>query len=350
MAVLAGAVSILTQHGKGADSAEWARSWPERVAIAGDAIWFYLGKLIWPYPLEITYPRWQIDAGSVVSYLPLAALAAVMAVLWVKRNLWGRPLFFAMAYFVVALLPVAGLLNMTFFQYAYVADHFQYLAAMGPLALVGAGMARISQVAFFRPMASNPGAWAAYNNIGMIREREGKNDEALPMFRKSLETNPRYTSAMLNLGGALLIIGDVQGAIEQCRNALAIEPDNVSGYANLGMALVQAGRGDEAVAALKRALELDPDDTPALTTLGMFYVRQNRPRDALPELQRLVELRPDDPKARNDYGGVLYELGELDPAQAQFEEALRLNPNFVDARNNLAIVNAAKAKQSATGH
>ena len=32
---------------------QWARSWPQRLVTAGDAVWFYLGKLLWPHPLII---------------------------------------------------------------------------------------------------------------------------------------------------------------------------------------------------------------------------------------------------------------------------------------------------------
>ena len=43
-------------------------------AISARAIWFYLGKLLWPEPLIFIYPRWEIDAGSVPAYLAPAAL------------------------------------------------------------------------------------------------------------------------------------------------------------------------------------------------------------------------------------------------------------------------------------
>ena len=84
------------------------RTWAERFIVAGDAIWFYLGKLIWPYPLLTVYPQWKIDSADLISYLPLVAALALFILLWFKRDTWARPWFFAFSYFVIALFPVLG--------------------------------------------------------------------------------------------------------------------------------------------------------------------------------------------------------------------------------------------------
>ena len=52
MSIAASALSIWTQGLQLATvtDPQWVRTWPERLATAGDALWFYLGKLLWPHP------------------------------------------------------------------------------------------------------------------------------------------------------------------------------------------------------------------------------------------------------------------------------------------------------------
>ena len=122
---------------------DWEQTFPERLIIAGKAIWFYIGKLVWPHPLIFIYPRWDVDSSKVVAYLPLLAAIAGLVALWFIHAKWGRVLFFASAYYVVSLFPVLGFFSVFFFRYSFVSDHFQYLASMGPLALAGAGIATL---------------------------------------------------------------------------------------------------------------------------------------------------------------------------------------------------------------
>ena len=122
---------------------DWVQTFPERLIIAGKAVWFYIGKLLWPHPLIFIYPRWNIDSSTVVAYLPLLAVIAGLVALWFIRATWGRALFFAAAYYVISLFPVLGFFSVYFFRYSFVSDHFQYLASMGPLALTGAGIATL---------------------------------------------------------------------------------------------------------------------------------------------------------------------------------------------------------------
>ena len=124
----------------GAEGAEWAQTWPERFAIAGRIIWFYLGKLAWPAALVFIYPRWQIDASSPLAFAPIVGALAVVIFLWWRRHGEWRPVFAAAVFFGALLFPVLGFFSVYFFRYSFVGDHFQYLASMGPLALAGAGL------------------------------------------------------------------------------------------------------------------------------------------------------------------------------------------------------------------
>src|SRR5439155_879304 len=67
-------------HHVGATGALWRLSLLDRCLIAGRALWFYAGKLLWPHPLAFIYARWHVDAAVWWQYLfPLAAAATVAA-------------------------------------------------------------------------------------------------------------------------------------------------------------------------------------------------------------------------------------------------------------------------------
>ncbi|HUB67274.1 MAG TPA: tetratricopeptide repeat protein [Candidatus Methylacidiphilales bacterium] len=275
---------------------EEMRTWPQRVATAGDAIWFYLGKLLRPRPLMTIYPRWQVDAGQAASWLAILAALVILSVFWFNRRGWSRPWFFAFAYFLAALSPFLTLIDQSFWQYSLVEDHLQYLAAMGPLALAGAGLLRFShwilpgkwwlqsalgagmllilgigswqrawvyqsEEAFWTDaLDKNPTCWMAQNNLGFALFHEGRIDEAISWFQKSLAINSHDAETHYNLGVALWQEGQADPAIIEFQNALAIDPNYIEAHNNLGVALFQKGRMDEAITQFQEVLQLNPDD------------------------------------------------------------------------------------------
>ena len=132
----------------GATGASWSLAPIARLILAGRIPWFYLEKLAWPNPLLFIYPRWVIDPSKPLAWAPLIATFSLFFLLYHGRNRtqWQRSAFFAYACFVASLFPVMGFFNVYFFRYSYVGDHFQYLAGMAPLALVGAGVARATDL------------------------------------------------------------------------------------------------------------------------------------------------------------------------------------------------------------
>ena len=385
MSLAAAALTMWTQGMKLTSVAhpELIRSWPERLVAAGDAIWFYLGKLVWPPPLIILYPRWQIDAGQVGSWLPLLAAFILFVVLWVYRKAWSRPSFFAYAYFVAALLPVLGLVNLDWFLNAFVTDHFQYLASMGPLALAGAGLFMLAkslmpgksewqaglcvglllipavwswerawvfqnlETLCTDTLEKNSGSWVAHNSLGVALSEKGHVDEAMEQFRKAIEINPTFVDAHNNLGNALLQTGQVDAAMAEYQSALEIDPDNANAHNNLGWAYLQKRRINEAMEECRKALKINPDFASAHGNLAIAFSLQGQADDAIAEFQEALRINPNDPKIHYNLGNVYLQKGQLDSATAEFQAALALNPNNADAHNKLGVIHLAQQQTDA---
>jgi protein O-mannosyl-transferase len=387
MAVAASALSIWTQalHPATVIEAQWTRTWPQRLSAAGDAIWFYLGKLLWPHPLMTVYPRWQIDAGQWVSYLGLVAVIIVLSIFWINRERWARPWFFAFAYFVVALLPILGLIDNPIFTYSLVFDHLQYLGSIGPLALVGAGFTwtwkegiGVSDFAkdFGELSRAASSDRSAYGRIGVgpgisqdklptqadptLKGWRVSNKESLRDLRGLLckfflvplaqianqlqvlaSKNPWFRPAFC--AGLLVILGMITWqrtwAFESAENlwtdTLAKNPTRWVGYDNLGLWLFRNGKIREAIAQYQKSLEINPDNADVRDNLADALVEEGQLDTAVSQFQTALESNPDNGVARSNLGAALFRRGEVPEAIAQYRRALQIMPYFAEARYNL---------------
>ena len=128
-------------HGDG--EAIRAAGFLERLLGAAAALWFYLGKALWPVNLIFVYPQWDVRPENFIWWLPLLATIAVTATLWSQRQRpWGRVLLFAWGYYCLALLPVLGFADVGFMKYSLVADHYQYLASVAVTAVIAAAISQ----------------------------------------------------------------------------------------------------------------------------------------------------------------------------------------------------------------
>jgi tetratricopeptide (TPR) repeat protein len=355
---------------------ERAFSFLERGLIAGRAVWFYLGKLVWPHPLMFIYPRWEIHAAQPLAYLPVLALVAVLFILWLNRKGWARPMLVALVYFLALLFPVSGFFNVYFFRYSFVADHFQYLAGLGPLTLAAAGIATApgfwgkgnrflkpalcgallltlgaltwrqcgmyadSETLWRATIARNPNSWSAYNNLGRIIFQEGKIDEAIEQYQKALEINPAHAEAHSNLGVALAEKGKIDEAIVHFQRALElkIQPDAGRVYNNLGLALFRKGQVDEAMVYFQKALEIHPDSVSARYNFGNALLQKGLVDAAIVQYRQALEIQPDNAEYHNKLGSALLRKGLMDEATVHFQKALEIRPDYPSAGYNLVQV------------
>jgi tetratricopeptide (TPR) repeat protein len=364
----------LERYRVGAVGPEFDLTLLERCLIAGRALWFYVAKIVWPASLAFIYPRWVIDVGIWWQYLFPAGAAAVVGVLWLTRQRLGRGPLVAVLFFAGTLVPALGFFSVYPHIYSFVADHFQYLASIGIIALlVGAGFGWAVRLGRRGPYAAavvsavvlaalgalswrqalvytdletlwrdnlhkNPGAWIAHNNLGTVLQADGRTNEAISHYREALKLAPQYAQAYMNLGGALQVQGRFEEAIDLCLEAIRIDPDDPRAFNNLGAALLSRGHVDEAIVHLRHAIELRPGFASAHGNLGLCLRAQGDLDRALNHFRRAVELQPEDAMLQANLGTGLYDLGEYRPAAEHLRRAVELRPGNADMQYSLGLI------------
>jgi tetratricopeptide (TPR) repeat protein len=351
----------------------------ERVLIAARAVWFYAFKLIWPAKLTFSYPRWHVSAADPLFYAWPLALAGACAAVCLLRKHAGRGVEVAAAFFVATLSPVLGFIMLYTFRYTFVADHYQYLACIGPLALAAAGIARgceyferesiwlralaagllaglglltRQQCGVYENMetlwkttiARNPESWMACVHIGLGLYNQGRFEEAALYYRKALQSNPDDEMARYDLGNVLFTQGRTEEAISQYREALRIDPAFPPARINLGNALNQLGRTEEAIAQFRAALRVNPDNAEACYDLGIVLVQHGRAEEAIAQFHAALRINPAFALAHNNLAFALSQQGRTEEAIAQYREAIRLNPAIPMYHNNLAAILAGQGR------
>jgi tetratricopeptide (TPR) repeat protein len=309
----------------------------ERVLVASRAVWFYLSKLIWPSDLTFIYPRWDIVPTDLLDYVWLVAgIALCAAIYWLRRYV-GRSVEVAAAFFVATLSPVLGFIMLFTFRYTFVADHYQYLACIGPIALVSAGVISLADLVRQRRVIIFSAALFALTSLWALTWRQATMyGDIERLWRTTLARNPECWMAHTNLGLVLLEKGQVDEAIVHYRAALQMEPDWDAEY-DLGTALLSKGEVDEAIVHCEKAVTMQPNDPDAQVSLGSALLEKKRIDEAIMHYQKALAIRPDYVLARCGLGRALLEKGDLDTAIQQFRAALLIQPEHADCHTVLAV-------------
>ena len=300
----------------------------ERLLIASRAIWFYLGKLIWPSNLTFIYPQWKIDVFDPVAYIWLAATAALIAFLYFARRYLGRSVEVGLLFFVATLAPLLGFIMLYTFRYTFVADHYQYLACIGPIGLVSAGFIKLAdRLRHFQWLAWS-GALAAVVCLGVLTFRQTAMYHDLEtLWRSTIAKDPKSWMAYNNLGVVQLDKGNLDNAINDYERALQLHPEYPEALYNLGSAVLQKGKTDKAIELCEKALKLQPTDADAQVVLGNALMSRQDVDSAITHYRQALKLRPDDPNAHHNLGIALQQQGQLEEAAREFERAGEGSPN-----------------------
>jgi tetratricopeptide (TPR) repeat protein len=322
-----------------------------RIAGAGWCVWFYLYKLIWPINLSFVYPRWTIDDGKLLSFVPDVLLLGALVVTWRHRRTWGRGLFMLLSCYVALLLPVLGFTNIYFMRYSFVADHWQYAAMIVPAAALGNWLVQAARGMTSRAVvvATTMTMLVFMGTLTYARAGAYKDEETI--WQDVLRRNPTSWMAHHNLATWLANHGRAQESVEQYEAAVRFKGDDFQAYNNLGVMLSRLGRSDEAIIDFERALAIREDYALAFQNLVPEYRKRGDQllkdehdyNTARKYFLRLAQLTPADGWTHYELGLTSIEMRDVPHAIEELDRAVTLNPTLVAAQDLLARTLATRA-------
>jgi len=203
----------------------------------------------------------------------------------------------------------------------------------------------------------------AHLSLAQIYAVQGKEDLAIPLFRRVLTLDPDLTSlpqasaiafALLliekkavaeaihvleraskasapsfelafNLASAYLLKNDLSRALETYDLALGLKPDSVPALRQAAGVAERQGQLERSLSYWLRAKKVQPDEPEILLGFGRVCLRMDLLEDAEPALTRAASLKPDDPAYQ-------YTLAAAKVGKRQFEAAQRLIEPMVEKR------------------
>ena len=385
MSAVLGVVTIFFQQGVTVTDVPRPEGALSRLAAAGWCVWFYLYKALVPVNLVMVYPRWDVDPAWAPAWVPLIALIACGAVFWRFRRSWGRPLLFVLAYYVVTLLPVLGVIDAYLMGYSLVADHWQHLSIIAFVALVaGLGWWAAVRLPQFRGTATalgvavaatlgtltwfqahtyqnrktlwkhnlprNPDGHIVVSEWAGIRFKELRDDpprlaEVAALYQRVIDLKPRNPLAYCNLGTTQFVMAEherkrgnmsranglISLAYRNLSKSIEMEPEYHLSHYNFGKVLQALKRPAEAIEHFRETVRIRPANPGTQYELGVALLQAGRNEEGIVPLTESLRLSPKFDVAHEALGLAYFRLGKLTESAAQYRRVLEIRPDYVPA-------------------
>ncbi|MBF0289351.1 MAG: tetratricopeptide repeat protein [SAR324 cluster bacterium] len=315
----------------------------ERLLLAGHIPFFYLTKLVYPYPLIFTYPSWDIQITDLSMYFPIISVLVVAGVSIWKYQAWAFPIFIGLGAFLATLFPVLGFFQIAWTQFSFVTDHWVYLPSLPIIVLASQGILKMME----QPGTSRIGH--QYRQTGVIgilligfgvltwkQTQIYQNQKTL--WEATLQHNSNSWVAHTVLGLEYLQEGKYQRALEYSNQALALKSDNIFATISRGRILFHMQQYEKAIEDYNRALQIDPQSTVAHFHRGNAFSENKQYQQAIKDYNQVIKIDPEHLLSYYNRAFLFFSLKQYDDAVRDYTEVLRINPKFVEGYYNRGSV------------
>lgn len=207
----------------------------------------------------------------------------------------------------------------------------------------------------------------AHFNLGLVREEQGRNEEAIASLQKAVTLKPRLRGAHLFLGIAEYRLNHFDKAIAALRKETTIAPSDPGAWMWLGVVELANENPEDAVEALDKAARLAPDNVDILYHRGRAHLlvsknsyarmfkadpkswrvhqvlaeadaEADRHEDSIAEYEAAIKLASNQPGLHEELGIEYQKVGKLEAAEAELQREVELDPHNVLARYKLGTL------------
>jgi hypothetical protein len=272
--------------------------WITRLATTMVTLASYIRYTVLPIGLKVAYdtePATSVlEPRVLLSAAVLVAIAVPVFLAILRKRRW--PL--GVVWFVLALLPVSGLL--TLLVPTLMADRYLYVPISGASLALAAGLDRLPEPAFGWRFPRLPRVALAGCVLGLALVTAGRIPawhDPVTLGELATAQAPERLWILDNLGAAYGRAGDLDAAERTFLRMGELEKrffDSPSPRLLMRFAMVALDRGDllRAEHGVRAALAQVPDDWKAYEVLGIIRLRQGDPEGAKVALLHSLELHP----------------------------------------------------------
>jgi protein O-mannosyl-transferase len=277
----------------------------DRILLAPYNVGFLVWKFFVPTDLSLLYPVVNVDAASTFWWIPVVVFAltiGLIAGLHRRRPVWS--LLWASAFYVVNVIPSAGIIPFSGMKDLHVADHYQYVASIGLCLLVSLAMDSAFKSRHTKEaVALRVVCVAVLATVLSLRCADQLHTWQNPqsLWKHVISLNPSCYQAHFNYGTYLDEKQRYPEAVTHYGLALDVgpqRPDAYKLYYNLGMIMVKYGSMTTAADYFERSLEARPEFMLPHVTLAEIYFESGQYKQALDHCRSArkygADCRPED--------------------------------------------------------
>ena len=182
------------------------------------------------------------------------------------------------------------------------------------------------------------------NNLGLLRSRQKRYDEAIGYFQQAMSERPNYMSPHKNLAKTYADMGRDQDAEREYRVAIGLAPLSSGTRNEFGQYLLDRGRTAEAQEQFAVSAQADPNPE-AQVNLGNLLAATGDVQRARDAYGSAVSMDPFDSRAHFGLAKLDEGAGRLAEALRGYRSGLETDPGNAQARDAVLRLSAGSGAQ-----